>query len=343
MRTRQHYAEFANFICRFDNDKVNKVMMDYAEEIVLPAFLDDTLIRGYGDTHYFLYDASLEIINDDKENPVLAIVGRFIKNTTLSRTQLFDEKAGLVQDQATIQSSPSAFFVLILNNHRLLYLPETPHAPNLQNFQSTIKYFLKKKHEEFINTKLKASNEGEKDKNKKVSKKTLRTINPPPSLKIVPLTSEDAIGDFIKRFEILKSIEFQLIKPNDDIDGSEIFKDIREMANDLKSDSSKLTCKNPDGLSKTKAVEKVNDAAKAGNQSVKLQGVDHDGNSFGGDNHNFRIRSPIEVTTPVKKAVTTRLYDKFKSLVSSGTIRIDKSKGDNTDKIKKLHSEYIDD
>ena len=49
---RQHNAAFANFICRFGSEKV---LLDYAEQIVLPAFTDDTMIRSFGKgrTYYF--------------------------------------------------------------------------------------------------------------------------------------------------------------------------------------------------------------------------------------------------------------------------------------------------
>jgi hypothetical protein len=51
--------EFANFLCRFGADKV---LLDYLEEIILPAFIDDTLIRTYGrenPSEYLFYETSV--------------------------------------------------------------------------------------------------------------------------------------------------------------------------------------------------------------------------------------------------------------------------------------------
>jgi hypothetical protein len=43
---RQNQTVFANFLCKFGE----KDMDDYLEEVVLPAFTDDALVRTYGDT-----------------------------------------------------------------------------------------------------------------------------------------------------------------------------------------------------------------------------------------------------------------------------------------------------
>src|ERR1700723_2454744 len=137
---RQHAATFANFICRFGDQKV---LLDYAKEIVLPAFFDDTYIRSYGKkAQFFFHEVEQVVLNGDKENPILGISGRFIKNTYLTREQIFDPEKGIVLDPANIQSSPSAFFLLILNNHRLIYFPETAHAPDLKTFRATLYDFI---------------------------------------------------------------------------------------------------------------------------------------------------------------------------------------------------------
>ena len=44
--------EFGNLVCRFGD---SKVMLDLLSEIVLLAFLDDTLVRHYGETSYFFH------------------------------------------------------------------------------------------------------------------------------------------------------------------------------------------------------------------------------------------------------------------------------------------------
>ena len=129
---RRDTAAFANFICRFGDEKV---LLDYAEEIVIPAFTHDTYVRSYGKhTHYHFYKVKFVKLDEIAGIPVFALAGRFVKDTMLTRHQVFEEQVGLIQDEQEMRSSPSAFFVLILNNHRLIYFPETPHAPEFNSF-----------------------------------------------------------------------------------------------------------------------------------------------------------------------------------------------------------------
>lgn len=72
---------------------------------------------------------------------LIAIAGRFIKNTELSREQYENDKGELIRDTQGMPSAPSAIFVLMLNSHRLLYVAETKFAPNLNTFKATVDSF----------------------------------------------------------------------------------------------------------------------------------------------------------------------------------------------------------
>lgn len=164
--TRKKYLEFANFICRFGEDKV---LLDLAQEIVVPAFISRDLERSIKNSKYFFHDVQLIELHGGN-NPVLGIVGRFVKDTILSREQIFDaNNSRLIPDKQEIQSSPSSIFALILNNHRLLYLHETQYALSLASFQATIKSFIKQKHHDFL------QNLYEENYENQVSKKALLT------------------------------------------------------------------------------------------------------------------------------------------------------------------------
>src|SRR5262245_16884504 len=96
------HLELANFHCRFGE---RWVLLDLAEEIVIPAFTTSELERTYGDTRYFFYDQQLLRLRGAE--PALGIAGRFVKDTLLTRNQFFDEKQGLIQDERSMASSPS--------------------------------------------------------------------------------------------------------------------------------------------------------------------------------------------------------------------------------------------
>ena len=323
---RQHEASFANFICRFGSEKV---LLDYAMEIVLPAFTDDTLVRGYGSTHYFFYNSDIVILNKDADEPTVAVTGRFIKNTQLSREQIFDDTRGLLQDEAVMSSAPSAFFVLILNNHRLIYFPETAHAPTIENFKSTCERFLKQKHGKYIDTiynKL-------AQKGKKETKKKLREINPSPSLEVIPISGDEEIEDFVRRYQKLKKIEFKIIRPNDEIDGGEIFNEIRDFLGPIEPTDTKLVTSRADGLDIEQAIPRIKIATETDNQEVKLSGTDLSGNQLRGDNNEFKISAPIDPLPPTTTGLVEKLIATFSTLKSDGTIKTGKRDASVKDKI----------
>lgn len=311
---RQHTAAFANFICRFGDDKV---LLDYAEQIVIPAFTKDTYVRSYGKrSHYHFYDVDLLNMAKDGETPVLVLAGQFIKETELTRHQIFDEKRGLIKDEQSMRSAPSAFFVLILNNHRLIYFPEMPHAPDLNAFRVTAESFLHKRHEEFVAELYKNSREDAHPP----TKKSLFEIHPRPTLEVVHLTGAAGIAQFLRRFEKLRSINFHLVKPNDDINAGEILGQVRELSDALKSTNTKLTASSPDGLDIDAAIEAVTEATASGNQHVSVSGVDTDGNALSGNNEKFKLSAEIDNIPPTKKGLIGRLLDKFTQLSTDGAI-----------------------
>ncbi|MCY4503883.1 MAG: hypothetical protein OXE57_20330 [Alphaproteobacteria bacterium] len=216
---RQHSVTFANFICRFGKEKV---LLDYIEEIVIPAFTRDTYVRSYGQhTHYYFYNVELVRLDEIGDIPILGLAGQFVKDTELTRHQVLDEEQGLVHDEQTLQSSPSAFFVLVLNHHRLVYLPETPYAPDFVSFEATAKRFLRNRHKEYISELYSRS----RNANSRVTKKALYEEHPSPTLDVIPLTGQDDIREFLGQYKTLKRIEFRLVRPRSCT--HKVFRDLR--------------------------------------------------------------------------------------------------------------------
>jgi hypothetical protein len=149
---------FVNLICRFGE---NFVLLDLANEIVLPAFIDSKLSRKYGDTTYIFRDVDVAEIplaasTEEKTGrgvPLLVVYGRLIKDTLLIREQFYTPERGLEKDRGSLPSAPSSFFALILNNHKLMYMAETDQAPALGAFQATLQHFLSIKYGEYIDAR----------------------------------------------------------------------------------------------------------------------------------------------------------------------------------------------
>lgn len=311
---RQSNAYFANFICRFGSEKV---LLDYVEEIVIPAFTNDTYVRTHGKkTSYHFYEVELMNLGANTERPLLVLAGRFVKESELTRHQVFDQNRGLVKDERSISTAPSAFFVLILNNHRLIYLPETPFAPDLDAFRTTAENFLTKRHEEFI----KELHSHFRQSLQPVTKKAILEANPRPTLEVIHLTGRMGIEQFLRKFETLRRIEFRVVRPNDDIDAGEILSQVRSLSDTLGSTNTKVNVANNDGLDISASIEAIAEATASGNQDVSISGVDAEGNRLSGNNQKFSLSTEIDNIPPSKVGLVRTLVDRFSALLTLGTI-----------------------
>ncbi|MGV2124069.1 hypothetical protein ACQZ4R_13380 [Agrobacterium vitis] len=315
---KENSVVFANFICRFGD----AVLLDYAQEIVIPAFTDDTYIRSFGDTNYHFYETKLINLSNDIADPVLAISGRFVKNTTLTRFQIFDQQTGLIKDELSMASAPSVFFVLILNNHRLIYLPETPYAPDLSAFRLTVLDFIRRKWHAFIDETYKVAKISEqKEAGKRITKKALREKHRLPTLEIIRLTDQVSLAKFVDRYKLLKRIDFRLIRPNDELDASATLNKVRQFGLSLNATNTKIIADNPKGLDKAASAKIIANATENGNQDINLSGKDVYGNTLKGNNESFEL-SVDNVEPPEGLDHRSQfLFDIYKNLVDSAAIK----------------------
>jgi hypothetical protein len=319
--TRTCNLELANLVCTFGNEKV---LMDYAIEIVIPAFSDSDLVRRYGEARHFFRDVSPIQLEHGPDGTVVGIAGRYIVDTVISREQTYDKNLGLVQSKASMATAPSALFLLILNNHRLLYVKETARAPSLQSFKSTLAAFLARKRKSFIESEY-ARLDGS------TTKKKLMESIPQADLRITPVSSEESIGAFMQRFSKLKSLEIKICKRNGEVDNSGLFDKIEESGIELESNSTKLSYSNPQGLNIAGARREVVDASTSGNQLVKLQGIDENGDVLRGNNETFQLLTPIQsLKSKSPYAAARTLYNKFLQLVESNILSV--PQGDETNR-----------
>ena len=321
---------FANFICRFGE---RHVLLDLAQEIVLPAFLDGELRRDFGDTKYFFFQTKLRFLRRDADAPELSafLYGRFIKDTVLTRTQVFSPEEGLIADEESMRSAPSAFFVLILNNHKLVYQPETPDAPSLDTFGSTAQIFLRAKHRAFIDE----TYERLRRDGPRTTKKGLLEQYPVPSVEIMPLASRASIENFVATFETLTELEFRILDTNQEFQMRETYRQLREMKDSIHSRKTKLTHSNPAGLDKGEAIEQIHASAATGNQSVKLAGAAPDGAKLRGDNNSFQVHVHTDDLPQAADARARRLLEIYYHQVQQGTLAADEA-AENADRIREL-------
>lgn len=281
-------------------------------------------LRSYDKTSYFFHEVTPVLLQDGKDEKIVGIAGRFIKDTTLEREQIFEEGKGLVKDTESMRSSPSAIFLLVLNNHRLIYVKETKNAPSKESFRSTLLYFLRGKHKQFIENeyeKLKQAHQADSDQ-PRVTKKELYEQSPRPTLELIPLTSEDSIEAFIRKYSILKVIEISLSDRNDESDNDPFFEELQKRKDAIGSKNSIVKHSNSKGLDKDKAINEISEATTQGNQNVKLSGIDEEGDTLRGNNEQFQLKKPLDKLDQKPKRAATQLFQSFVSLVDDGIIKI---------------------
>jgi hypothetical protein len=325
--------QFANFICRFGD---NKVLIDLLEEIIIPAFQDSNLERDAGHSQYFFHNVEIVCL-EEGDNPVLGIAGRYVQNTHLQRTQVYDKNTNLLRrDEQAIQSSPSSIFLLILNNHRLMYLSETPYAPSLNSFRSTVKKFINLKIDKHIND-LYIRNKRE------ISKKELCLEFPKVNLEIIPLGGKSDIRDFIQRFELLESVKINVLETNNELDNNDFFKELRKKQQSSNSDKIKLEYNSKNGLSKEYMTSEVSAATSQGIANVSLSGKDNQGNEIKGNNDSFKIKIIVDNISSNIKNASQELYTKFMNLTDKNKIDLGEIQDKSLliDKLRDVNIRYI--
>lgn len=315
---------FANLTCRFGNDYF---LLDLAREVVLPAFTDSGLRRNFGPTSYFFLNVGIvDIEVAEGAGPQLTVYGRIVKDTILTRSQVYSPESGLVADEESMPSAPSAFFALDLNNHKLVYLPETAYAPSIAVFASTLQNFLRRKHTAFVRSLYEAAKLTDEPK----TLESLFQQYPPPDVEATPMASKGSIQEFLNSFAKLTHLEFRILDTNAEIQRQQTFRELREMKDKLRAAKTKLVHDSKEGLDIEVAAEEIDASASAGNQAVVLAGTAADGTELRGSNDNFKLRvSATDVPeSPVARAV--HLVREYFKQVAQGRLRPDQSEADST-------------
>jgi len=317
---------FANFICHF-GDKFE--MLDLVEEVIIPAFTLP-LRRKYSHTEYFFHEVSLFNLGS-RHSPVAALAGRFVKDTRIHREQVLKGGA-LVPDRRSMESAPSAFFVLILNDHKLIYMPETKGAPSIEAFRSTVQKFASNTHKIFADQQY----QDVKHLDSQTTRNSILELFPKPTIEVIPLSSEASLDSFIKKFNVLSEIRVRLIDPNGELDNEELFDDLQRSKDNLGAKTTEVTHRNPKGMSKNNAVKQLKVAAQRGNTEITVGGKDLQGDKLSGNNDHFKLSVSVKDIPITIGGAAEKLYETLKSVVKKGILAVGKPLADPTLKIAKI-------
>ncbi len=319
--------EFANFHLTL-GDSIN--LLDVFPFVVFPALRDEQYKRTYGETSYWFED--LQIIKSKVgpvDTPLLA--GRLRKKHVVEL-----QTEDLSEEAAQVVSTESSLFVLLLDSHRLLYLQETQQAPGLQAFKTTVEQCVRAKYDYLLKLcKSEFETEGTSqtwnillnpplpDPGRPALTR-LRKLFPKPQLSVVQLSNDDSVEEFLKRFSLLQTVEFDLIRTNQELSNSAIVRGIKDQGAALGAQDTGLTFSNPNGLERDAVLENFGEIFQQGTVSYTFRGKDDKSRPLTGTPENFGYRIPL------KELVTRRnflssvfvMLSQFVSSITSGALQV---------------------
>lgn len=320
--------EFYNFTLTFGEDLV---LLDLFDQVVYPAFFE-VRERSIQSSTYFFLDTQLVNLSErsdsqdnidrlsesdqqQEEVPKLAIIGRFVKDTNLTREQRFDyENQEIVPEEGTLQSSPTAVFVLILNTHRLLYFGETHYPPLIKTFEATVQKFLVLSHLEFLQRLYNEQPSDSKDYS------ALETQYPHPTLKITPLPNQDDLRSFLARYSKLETVEIQLSTTNA-IDNEDFFNELRTRRRHVSAKNAFLKYQNKEtGLNKDETIKETENLVSQADASMKFSGLDDNQNRLSGSLDLLKLIVPLNVSSSNVKEISRNIFLTYTQLIEQGRI-----------------------
>ncbi len=328
---RQLEMEVANLVCRFGEQKV---LIDFLDDIVIPAFFVDEERANRGNDYYFTGQQFVYLKRGDIDS--LALTCRFIKSTILTRHQTYSRNDGLIKDEKSLPSAPSALAALLLKSHRLLYLREVPNAPAPSTFGTTFVHFMKriidnKRNDHIIENMM----EG-----RRISKASAAEQYPYPDLRVVPVVSQESLKEFINRFDSLNTVKIEVAPTNNELDNNKFFKLLRSSKSSMNSTRTVVQHHNSQGLDKESTLEHV-EAAKQGNAFVQMKGKDASGDDLVGDNNNFSVRAIVDTDTDDPDRSIKDLYERYEGLIQEDVINVGQSLDDITGKLKSSYNRFL--
>ena len=290
------HLELSNFVCKFGE---KKVLEDYYEQIVLPAFNSNER-KKWRNNLYYLYEVTPGTITTKSGKTHKVIYGRLAKNTLLVSKQVEGADGKMVRRTKRLKSSPTSFFILYVEIHKLVYVTEMGFAPSLSDFEYTVAWLLKNAHREYLKQvqklfakKITLQNKKPGEKKKPPTLKELRELYPPPSLTITSIGTKDSLSEFINSYGKLKRIVVDLLPVNEEKDKSKMYRILRSEMDDLGSEKTSVTHQNKEGMNKASAIEELETLVTDANHKIKTYGTDPDGNVQDGTNENFKIKRPV--------------------------------------------------
>lgn len=292
-------ATLANFNCTIKKEKNTIPMLEFFNEIIYPALNNTKKYKETKRNKYYISDLKLVELTDGP----MALVGKHIKRTVLDIFPDYNAESGFIGEQFSAPSAPHSNFILLLNNHRLIYYSNEAGAPTVSSFSTTVGHmiytYVKDKRNDIIQNlkELKPSEAKAKnatyidEKNNQIkyfryeykdeyykniadfSNRYLDEHLPYPETNVVAIESQTLLEEAFKNIKKINKVEFKFYKPNNDpLDFDNLFEQTYSILEKSNSTSVKTTLNSPE----EKSVIETAIASSKGKTSYQIQATNNE-------------------------------------------------------------------
>lgn len=332
--------EVANLTCRsiIGDRELLDVFVDY----FLPAMQNQKVFGSQNSETLFYKFIDLNVAKIENE---LVLYGRFIKCLNIEREQILDGDK-LIPSFESMDSAPSSFFVLILSNHKLLWIKETSRAPLLKDFRAALSKMLHKERFNLINNYIKSQTLDlflDKDNMQNIERKAYAEY-PELELSVTPLGNSKHIRERLSRFKNIYNITIKALKRN-----NELGSDFSILAQKMSETQEKMAAKNvttqirgdtKNPLKKEAATELIQSVSD-GNYEYKIEGTDEKSNKITETSESLSLSMIIDYIKEDIPKNLKNIIQKYTETVKAYNDRLPKQNLDVSLKLKNIEKELL--
>ena len=332
--------EVANLTCR--SILGDKELLDVFVDYFLPAMQKQEVPGSRNSETLFYKFIDLNVTKIENE---LVLYGRFIKCLNIEREQILDGDK-LIPSFESMDSAPSSFFVLILCNHKLLWIKETSRAPLLKDFRAALSKMLKKERFNLINNYVESQTLNlflDKNNMQNIERKAYAEY-PELELSVTPLGNDVQIRERLSRFKNIYNITIKALKRN-----NELGSDFSMLAQKMSETQEKMAAKNvttqihgdtKNPLKKEAATELIQSVSD-GNYEYKIEGIDEKSNKITETSESLSLSMIINYIKDDIPKNLKNIIQKYIETVNDYNGRLPKQNLDVSLKLKNIEKELL--
>lgn len=332
--------EVANLTCR--SILGDKELLDVFVDYFLPAMQNQEVPGSRNSETLFYKFIDLNVTKIENE---LVLYGRFIKCLNIEREQILDGDK-LIPSFESMDSAPSSFFVLILRNHKLLWIKETSRAPLLKDFRAALSKMLKKERFNLINNYVESQTLNlflDKNNMQNIERKAYAEY-PELELSVTPLGNDVQIRERLSRFKNIYNITITALKRN-----NELGSDFSMLAQKMSETQEKMAAKNvttqihgdtKNPLKKEAATELIQSVSD-GNYEYKIEGIDEKSNKITETSESLSLSMIINYIKDDIPKNLKNIIQKYIETVNDYNGRLPKQNLDVSLKLKNIEKELL--